>query len=132
MGKHKLCWILIGVHIVGEIPSMLYKFFYEWSAVEENWFMNFKYPLARYWLYKFMSDDLTIFCTFFCMAISVKNPDNKLFFVACVFTMYHFIDSMLFWYDFKTSYWTYWILLATLVTCVVKILNFRFKLKAVK
>jgi len=130
--KHILCWALIIVHIIGEIPSVIYVYFNKWGLVSENWFINYKYPLQRFWLYKFVTDDLTLVTTFFCMAWSVKNPDNKLFFVACVFTFYHFIDSLLFWYDFKTSYWTYALLLVTLTICVFKILNFRFKLKAVK
>lgn len=132
MGKNPLCWLLIAAHLVAEIPSVLYLHFYSWSSVPVNWILHFQYPMARFWNIRFVCEDFLFVVVFFSMAWSVKHPDNKLFFVGSVFTFYHFIDSLLFWYDFKTSYFTYWLLLLTLVTCIVKILNFRFKLKVVK
>ncbi len=108
--------LLIG-HFLTEVPSIMEHICPGINNKSVYWFLSPNYH--KQWLIKNYlknsTDDLLWIITFYCFAKIAKLYSTYLFLVLVVFVVYHIIDGLMFWWDFKTGHWFYWDLLFTAI-----------------
>jgi len=108
-------------HALTELHSLLLVRYPELATKEVDPFLkkDFSQPILFLWYVKFMSEDALWCITYFCMAIISYKYSQKLFIIVSIFFIYHAIDQLLFMYNYKRSYATYWVLLASSLAVLV-------------
>lgn len=117
-----LSLLLIFGHCITELASILNNIWPDVMNKKVYWFFEDKkdlQPMELYWYIKSTTDDLLWCITFFVLTKIAYQYSFKLFIVGSIFFLYHFIDAVMFWVNYKTSYWLYWSLLATIVLSIV-------------
>lgn len=119
-----LCVMLIAGHILTELGSVLY-LIYRPKAWTIDPFLSpsYEFPGGKgidlYWWIKWVTDDMLWCITFFVLAKVAYQYSFRLFLVGCIFFMYHLIDHFMLWWNYKTSYWLYWILIVASILSVM-------------
>ena len=132
--KKMILWmisLLIGGHALTAAGSFAYTFFRSWSREKVDIFIchSYRMSLSHYYLLKMPADDILSIIAFGCLtflayiikkilhANSDRYAENILYLsrvlviILAVFTGYHVIDALMFWWDFKTAFWPNWVLL---------------------
>lgn len=68
-----------------------------------------------------MTEGLLWCITYFCMAAIAYKYSMKVFIIICIYFFYHVFDQILFAYDYKRGYMTYWALLSISLSVLVVI-----------
>lgn len=112
-------FILFGAHLMCEVPSVLTDLFPKWSIQVVDPFLrpgfHLSEPLPLNWYLKYMTDDLFIFVTYYCIAKICLMVSDLFFLVALIYLGYHLVDLFLYFWDFKNTHAIYWDLLFTTI-----------------
>jgi hypothetical protein len=121
-----LCVLLIVGHLLTELGSVLYLI-----NRPKSWRIDpflspwYEFPGGQgidvYWWIKWVTDDLLWCITFFTLAKVSYQFSFRLFLVACIFFLYHVIDSFMLWWNYKTSYWLYWVMIAAVILTIISL-----------
>jgi hypothetical protein len=114
-----LCLLLIFGHVLTEVASVLTRIWPEAMNQKVNLFWRGGFDMELYWYIKMSADDLLFTISFFVMSKIAYQYSFRLFLVCVVFFVYHLIDSLMFWYDFKTSHWFYWTMIVSVICTVM-------------
>lgn len=119
-------------HALTELHSYLLASYPELATKEIDPFLkrDFKQPILFLWYVKFMTEGLLWLITYFCMACISYKYSPKLFLIVTVYFFYHAVDQVLFAYDYKRGYMTYWALLSISLSVLI-ILLWPMKKKAI-
>lgn len=119
--------LLIGSHLLTELHTFIYwldphsQFNYA-----DNWFIKSGYKVEKLnilWYLKMIEDILLIGAILFAAATQAysRNYNNylewqryslRLYIIWCVYFSYHIFDLISFFYNYKTSYWVYVLVLS--------------------
>jgi len=123
-----LAALLIVGHLFTELHSVVLFIDPNIKQVSVDLFLcnNFKFDLSLLWYIKMVGDDLLWCSTYYVMAKIAYKYSFTLFLVAGIYFIYHLIDSFLFLYNYKQTYWVYWSLL---IVSVISILFIAFPIK---
>lgn len=114
-----ICVLLIVAHALTELATILTEIWPKQMNEHVDYFMNYDMKIYRYWYFKMAADDfLFISFSFVGAAISYKYS-FRLFLIMCCFFVYHVIDAVMFWYNYRTSYIIYWSLLSAVIISVL-------------
>jgi hypothetical protein len=80
---------------------------------------GFSYPITINWLIKFNLDSLYIIIVAFAGAKISYQYSHKLFLIFWVLFGYGCADLCLMWWDYKSSYATFWVIVLAASLCVV-------------
>ncbi len=113
--------LLILSHALTEVHSLILFLWPETEHISIDWFWSPTYhmDLNILWYIKMSMDDICWCTTFFVMAKIAYRYSFKLFLIACIFFGYHVIDTVLFWYNYKSSYFVYYFLLGMVIISVL-------------
>lgn len=116
-----LVTILVFGHLQLEFASILGFLFPELQWLEIQPFIASTEKIYILWYIKFMCDDtLWIFVMFLVCKLAYQYS-FRLFRVSCVFFVYRLFDLFMLTYNFKRSYWVYWVLLGACIIAVALI-----------
>lgn len=109
-----ILFLLIG-HLITESASILQEISPSIGNKEVYWFLSPAYhnKMEICWYIKYSTQDLFEIITYYCFAKIAALYSTYLFLTVFVFFIYHVVDAILFWWDFKTSHYLYWDLLIT-------------------
>jgi len=110
---------LIVFHILTEAHSILRYRDQALADSELDLFFSatYKMLLAVKWYLKMGFDDLLIISTYFFFAWVAGKYSRRLLMIVSLWFFYHLADLYMFWWNYKTSYWAYYILL---IACVIQ------------
>lgn len=118
-----LCILLIIGHLLTESGTIVWELNHRKQAYV-NPFLSpyYKWHDAKgidlYWWIKYVFDDV-LWCTvFFVLAKVSYQYSFRLFLVGCIWFAYHVFDLAMLWWNFKTSYWLYWVIYGTVILCL--------------
>lgn len=83
---------------------------------------TYKMMLSVKWYLKMGFDDLLIISTYFFFAWVAGKYSRRLLMIISIWFLYHLADLYMFWWDYKTSYWTYYSLLAFCVAQTIMLM----------
>lgn len=121
-----LCALLIVGHMLTELGSILY-LVYRPQAWRIDPFLDsdYEFPggegIDLYWWIKWVTDDLLWCITYFVLAKIAYQYSFRLFLIGSIFFLYHVIDHFMLWWNYKTSYWLYWIMLAAIIGTIASL-----------
>lgn len=112
--------IIIGSHILCEVPSLIYEISPKFAEKEVNPFLapGFKGPIQLCWYLKFLFNEIAEVCAFYCLAKVSAQYSNNLFLAIFIFFVYHVIDLLMYIWDFKTAHYLFFDLLWTAVLLI--------------
>lgn len=121
-----LCSLLIAGHLLTELGSVLYLI-----NRPKTWHIDpflspsYEFPggegIDLYWWIKWVTDDLLWCITFFVLAKIAYQVSFRLFLVGSVFFLYHAIDHFMLWWNYKTSYWMYWVMITAVIATIASL-----------
>lgn len=82
---------------------------------------QFPYPEGvniLWWVY-YCTQDFLWMTTFFVGCIISVQYSFRIFRVCCVFFAYHVADHFLLWYNYKSGYFAYWLMIASIAFSIV-------------
>lgn len=105
---------LIVFHILTEVHSILRYRDQALADSELDLFFSatYKMMLSVKWYLKMGFDDLLITSTYFFFAWVAGKYSRRLLMIVSIWFLYHLADLYMFWWNYKTSYWAYYGLLA--------------------
>jgi hypothetical protein len=122
-----LAVILILGHLLTEASIVLELTFPYLKTVYIHPFISrsyqFPYPEGiniLWWVY-YCTQDFLWMTTFFVACIISVQYSFRIFRVCCVFFTYHAVDHFLLWYNYKSGYLAYWLMLLSIVCSIVMI-----------
>lgn len=121
-----LCILLITGHLLTEMGSVFY-LMYKPTIYYINPFLSPTYEFSNpkgidlYWWIKYVTEDLLWCVTFFVLAKVAYQYSFRLFMVASIFFAYHVVDGFMLWWNYKTSYWLYWVLYGAVILCILSL-----------
>lgn len=87
--------------------------------------------IAFSWWWKMVMDDMNLVLIFFVFALIVQDLNRTLYYIVCIFVVYHIIDAFMLVWDFKQTNGIYWILIFSMIISILLLLR-RHKMKKVK
>lgn len=101
--------LLIIAHGLTEAHSILAAL-YSIKDVAYDVFVSakFKMLLPLQWIIKMNGDDLLLVIIFFTCAFIAKKYSKRLSLIILIWGVYHIVDMLLFWYNYKSNPITYW------------------------
>lgn len=122
----KRYYTIIVLLIVGHLLSELHSFIY-WLDPKtqyyhvDNWFLKSEFKVDKLnilWYFKMVEDTLLLGALLFAGACQAFSRNYKtylewqrysfrLYVIWCIYFAYHLFDFVMFFYDYKTSYWVY-------------------------
>lgn len=105
---------LILAHAGTESYMIIWKIWEESANIKALWFIdNSSVPdgLSVLWYIKYMSDDILWVTTYMCFARVAYQYSLKIFLIVSIFVLYHLLDTIMFFVNFKSSHWLYIVLL---------------------
>ncbi len=106
---------LIAAHALTEAWQLIWVIWPQSEHINVNLFINKKAlpeGMTVLWWVKLLTDELLWCYVFFDYARTALKTSRKKFLVVSVFFIYHAFDFGMFMYDYKQSYWVYWVMLA--------------------
>lgn len=80
---------------------------------------SFKMELNVVYYAKFMADDVLFCISFYVIAQIAYEYSIKIFWIGWIYFLYHVVDSFLFWWNYKTGYAVYCVMLAAVVLSTI-------------
>lgn len=71
------------------------------------------------WYVKYITDHLMWCITYWVFSVVAFYFSKKLFLIVTLLAIYHLIDFICFLVNFNNCWWLYWVLILTLLACVV-------------
>jgi hypothetical protein len=120
--KANIILLIIG-HAQTEIAELLLRVRPSLAKVYIQPFINYTWPhdergVSLIWWVKYCSDDLLWVITYFVLARVAALYSFRLFCITALWFIYHLFDSFMLWYDYRTSHWLYWVLVAGIATTI--------------
>lgn len=112
------CLIIFGL-ILGEAHSILYQLNPELANTQLNLFIiKHRFPISLAWYIKNTCDSLLLILVFFVAAKISYQYSFKLFLIFCVCFVYGMGDLFLFWLNYKSEPYSFWLLVASVCTAI--------------
>lgn len=131
----KRYYTIVALLIVGHLLTELHSFIY-WIANDsqyeyvDNWFLKPGFKVDKLnvlWYFKMVEDTLLLGGVLFAGACQAFSRNYKtylewqrysfrLYVIWCIYFAYHIFDFIMFFYNYKTSYWLY---LVVLLLCTI-------------
>lgn len=107
--------ILIGTHLLSEVPSLFCEINEKWACQKVNPFLKpgFNGEMELVWYLKFLFMEISDIATFYCFAKIAGFYSNTLFLILVVILGYHIVDLIMYVWDFKTNHYLFFDLLWT-------------------
>lgn len=131
--KRKIIWVsivLILSHLLLELSEIMERIWPHLATVyikpiisssfTPDWYVNNGFNYL--WWVKYNCDDLVWCISFLTMARIAYEFSFRLFCIVGMFFIYHVLDIIMLWWDYKTSHWMYWLLNVIIIISVVIIL----------
>lgn len=111
---------LIVSHLLTEAHSILLWAWPKASTFDVHWFWsNIDFKINILWWVKLTVDHIMQIVLYFIMAKIANQYSKKLFLIICVYFFYHFIDLLLYFYNYSQTVWVYWSLLACTIGATI-------------
>lgn len=116
--------LLIVFHFLTESHSVVSTINKEFGDRTFDLFIDSDYhrQLAVKWYLKMNFDSLLVLVILFLWHKTAAYQSRRLFFTLAIWVLYHMIDLALFWWNYKSSWPTYWAMLAVAISLTIIIL----------
>lgn len=116
--------LLIAFHFFTESHSIVSAVSKELGDREYDWFLSPSYErgLPLKWYLKMNFDSLLVLVILFLWHRTALYQSKRLFFTLAVWVLYHMADLSLFWWNYKSSWPTYWSMLAVAIALTIIVL----------
>lgn len=91
---YAILWLL-----PGDTPSVRVNYFIDGSIMPAG--------MEMAWYYKFIADQVLNTVTYSCFAVVAWRFSRKLFYGVAILNVYHYLDFVMFLYNFNQSWWFY-------------------------
>lgn len=110
-------FLLILGHALLELAELLQRIRPSIVNVYIKPFINYTWPhdnrgISLIWWVKYCTDSFLYIIVFFVMARVAAVYSFRLFIICGIWFLYHLFDGFMLWYNYRTSHWLYWVIVA--------------------
>lgn len=121
--------LLIFGHYQLETSEILEKK-YPWMAetyINPFWDDDYVFPVIEgqpagirlTWWIKTVTDDVLWIIAFFIMCAVTRHYSFRLFRVCALWLLFHFVDAIMLWWNYRSEHWCYYLMDVTIFLCIL-------------